>query len=365
MPTVSDIIKQLVAVVPSLTDKFSDKFVISSLTRVAGLVTAVTTLPHGFTSGDFVNISGAIAPINVTTLVLSGNIATGTTAQDHDLSFGFQKTIEIVGAVEAEYNGIFPLVRVENRRTFSYQLEGMPSSPATGAIFLFDDAERGYNGRFSITVTGTNSFTYTITTTPVTPAFGNIVADANIRISGGAEIERTINSYSKQGENKSWLFVIRGPGTVTKNRQYDNDGTYTPPPNVDYRQQFLKPFDVYWFTPTINQIAGREASDESEVVEQILIKALCGVKFNFLFNEVCDYLMAATGERLFDYNGSYYIHEYNFEISGFINQNDIVKPALNVAFRDIELEVQSKVADELSSELTVDIDLDDDPLPLP
>ena len=72
--------------------------------------------------------------------------------------------------------------------------------------------------------------------------------------------------------------------------------------------------------------------------------------------------MATTGERLFQYNGSIYVHEYSFEISGYINSEDIVEPALNVAFRDIKLSIESKVEDELSSPLTVEIDLDDEPL---
>ena len=157
--------------------------------------------------------------------------------------------------------------------------------------------------------------------------------------------------------------MVRGAGFVTKAREYDNDGTYTPATMIEYRQQFLKPFNVYWFIPTINDISGRAASDESEEVEKLLIKALCGVPFPFLFNEKNDYLMAATGESLFEYNTAYYVHEYSFEISGYIDQRDIVPPELNVAFRDIELEVESQVANDISSPLTVDIDLDDEPLP--
>ena len=363
MPTTSDIIKQLIAVLPSLTDKFSDKFAISSLTQSSGLVTATTTAPHGFVTGDFGNVSGAIAPINVTNLVRNGNIVSATTGEDHDLTLNFQETIEIVGAIETEYIGIHTLLDVPNRRTFSYSIDTTPPSPATGIIFLYDGAERGYNGRFEITRISDTVFTYNISTDPLSPAQGDSVVDANFRISGGADILRLEDAYSKQLANESWLFVVRGAGFVTKNRQYDNDATYTPDAGVAYRQQFLKPFDVYWFTPTVDDIAGRVASDESEEIEKLLIKALCGVAFPFLFNEKDDYLMAATGERLFTYNTSYYIHEFSFEISGYINEQDIVEPAINVAFRNIELGVQGKVSEELTEPLTVDVDLDDDPLP--
>lgn len=361
MPTTSDIIKQLIAVVPTLTDKFSDRVIISSLSQVAGLVTATTSSPHGFENNDFGNVSGAIAPINVTNLVRNGNIVTGTTAEDHDLTLKFQLTLEIVGAVEPEYNGVHAILEVPNRRTFVYSITTTPSSPATGSILLFDGKERGYNGRFEITKISDTVFTYNINTDPVSPAKGNPVADGNIRISGGADIPRLQAAYSKQLANQSWLFVVRGAGFVTKNRQFDNDATATYAKGLAYRQQLIKPFDVYWFTPSINDIAGRVASDESEEIEKILIKALCGVPFDFIFDEVCDYLMSYTGERLFEYNTASYIHEYSFEISGYINQQDVVKPELNVAFRDIELGVQGKVADDLTEPLTVDIDLDDEP----
>ena len=134
MPAISDIIKQLIAVLPALTDKFSDQFALASLTQTAGLVTATTTTAHGLVTGDFVNISGAIAPINVTNLVRNGNIVTATTGEDHDLTLNFQETVEIVGAIETEYNGTHPLLDVPNRRSFAYSIETAPPSPATGVI---------------------------------------------------------------------------------------------------------------------------------------------------------------------------------------------------------------------------------------
>lgn len=363
MPRTADIIKQLIAVLPALTNKFSKALALTSLTQSAGVVTATAAFAHGFETGDLVNISGAIAPINVTNLVRNGNIVSATTAEAHDLTFNFQETIEIVGAVETEYNGTHLLLSVPNRRSFSYSITGTPPSPATGNIFLYDGAQRGYNGRFEIVVVSPTVFTYNIASDPVSPAQGNSVVHSQFRISGGADIIRIIESYSAQDAQKSWLFVVRGPGFVNKTRQQDNDATYSPDPGNAYRQQVIKPFDVYWFTPTISEIGGRRASDESEEVEQLLVKALCGVKFPFLFCVSDAYQMAYTGEKLFDYNGSYYVHEYSFEITTYITFDDTVEPTLNVAFRDIELELESQVGDETSSPLTVDINLDNDPLP--
>lgn len=362
MPSTADIIRQLIAVLPTLTNKFTERLDVILITQAAGLVTALTGDPHGFETGDLVNIAGAIAPINITNMVRNGGIVTATTNENHDLTLGFQKTIEITGANETEYNGIHPLVDVQNRRTFSFSIVGTPASPATGSILLFDGAERGYNGRFAITVISATEFTYAIVTDPVSPARGFASVHSKFRISGAADIGRIIESYSKQPPQNSWLFVVRGPGSVNKTRQQDNDATFIPVAMTAFRQLMIKKFELYWFTPTISEIGGRVASDESEEIEKLLIKALCGVNFPFLF-DVCDeYQMSYTGERLFEYNGSFYVHEFSFEITAYITNPDIIFPSLNVAFRDIELGVKSQFGDKESSALTVDVDLDDEPL---
>jgi hypothetical protein len=71
------------------------EYVLASLTRSGGTATATTTPDHGYTTGD---------------------------------------TVEIRGAVETDYNGLYTIT-VTGAKTFTYAVSGTPTSPATGTIY--------------------------------------------------------------------------------------------------------------------------------------------------------------------------------------------------------------------------------------
>jgi uncharacterized phage protein gp47/JayE len=120
----------------------------NAATRAVGRVTATgtvtTNIPIGTQLTDAegsVYVTTASASISSTTvgiisLTRSGSIVTAITSSPH--RFGSTQSLTIASAVETEYNGLQ-----------------------------------------SITVTGEDSFTYTIATTPTSPATGTITASAN------------------------------------------------------------------------------------------------------------------------------------------------------------------------------------------
>lgn len=69
--------------------------------------------------------------LSVSSLTRSGSTATATTASNHNLASGM--TVTIAGANETEYNGAF-VVTVTGLDTFTYTVSGTPASPATGTI---------------------------------------------------------------------------------------------------------------------------------------------------------------------------------------------------------------------------------------
>ncbi len=360
-----DIINQLLSILPILTDKFSDTLVVSSLTRSGSTATVTTAGTHGLTTNDLVHISGALSPLVVDSLTILDDIVTGITFEDHDLTLGFQEDITIEGANEAGYNGTFKLLSVPNRKTFTYDNLGTPvSSPATGSIVVFDGKDRGYNGLFVVTsVPTTTTFTYTLVGTPISPARGDVLAKKNFRISGGVTLDRLTQAYSpQQSPNRLWLFVVPNRAFSTKVRQFDNDATYTPAHGDAYRQQIIEQYILYVFFPTVDEIAARFTTDEAQDIRTLIFKAILGVKFPFNLNEEDKYLMAYVEDGLAEYVGSYYVHQYVFEISAYINSRDIVDPSNEVAFREIDLTLKQETPDDLSPELTVDIDLDNEPL---
>ena len=74
--------------------------------------------------------------ISVSSLTLVGTTVTATTIDDHSFATGL--VIDILGAVESEYNGSFP-VTVTARNQFTYTIVGSPSTPATGTITADSD----------------------------------------------------------------------------------------------------------------------------------------------------------------------------------------------------------------------------------
>jgi len=73
----------------------------------------------------------AAAAVNVSSITLSGTTATVVTATPHGMSDG--DPVNIAGAVEAAYNGIFVTSYVD-ATTFTYETTVGTSSPATGTI---------------------------------------------------------------------------------------------------------------------------------------------------------------------------------------------------------------------------------------
>lgn len=74
---------------------------------------------------------------NITSLVRSGTTVTATTASDHNLGSGL--SVGIAGAVETDYNGTFE-IDVTGLNTFTYQIATTPTSPATGTITVNHDS---------------------------------------------------------------------------------------------------------------------------------------------------------------------------------------------------------------------------------
>jgi uncharacterized phage protein gp47/JayE len=101
--------------------------------------TAGTVIPLGttFQSSDSytydTTASATIANniVSVSTLTSSGTTATVTTASNHNLASGLSVTI--AGANETDYNGTY-IITVTGLDTFIYTVSGSPATPATGTV---------------------------------------------------------------------------------------------------------------------------------------------------------------------------------------------------------------------------------------
>lgn len=72
------------------------------------------------------------AKLSITGITRSGSTATATTAANHNLFAGLW--VDILGADQGEYNGSFEITGTPNPDEFTYEVEGTPTTPATGTI---------------------------------------------------------------------------------------------------------------------------------------------------------------------------------------------------------------------------------------
>jgi hypothetical protein len=364
---------------------------ISSLTRVDATVTAITATDHDLTQElplyqNSVTIAGAnesdyngtfstvIPPkIRILSLTRSGTTATAVTESDHGLVADPNFIVEISGVNEFEYNGKFEVVSTptsksftyvvggnppvtatggllqcqaqHNKRVFFYGVATTPASPATGTINLLEPQfpNKGYNGRYVVTVVDSLNFTYEITATPNTPAVGNATLHSCPRVSGAVEIERAMESYTQQATNNLWAYVVLDGEVTSKNRQTLNDSTSTLVKGSDeYRLTEIRSFSVYVVIPSIDSINGDVERDLMVDVKKFLYKSLLSVKFP---TDLCEGTLGSTvptSNNFFAYAGSYYIHRFQFETTSDITLNDAVEGDYNVAFKCIDLEMRNE-----------------------
>jgi len=138
--------------------------------------TATVHLPgHGLSIGSIANISGAaqseyngdktvtalgVSPA-VSSITRSGSVATVTTGAAHGLLP--EDAVIISGCVESAYNGVKIITSVPTATTFTYEVSGSPSTPATG----------------SPACNNISVFQFEVSGSPASPATGDITFEAN------------------------------------------------------------------------------------------------------------------------------------------------------------------------------------------
>lgn len=330
----------------------------SPVTPATGTITV--SPPHGLSTNNYINIKGAEAPVVISALTQTGNVATAVTATDHDLTEGYQSTVFIAGAEQAEYNGTKTLLTVPNRRTFTFEISGDPVSPATtlDVLLAYDAKERGYNGRYQITKVNASKFNYATTGAPYSPCIGSPVAQSGIRITGAVSADRAAAAYTAQNPDKYWAFVVLGDTTISKDRHILSDASAVVGAGSSLQQLEIQGFSVFVFAPATTEIAARATRDQMEDVRISLYKSLLTKRFGSELSSVQTMGVTAAGHQFLDYNTAYYVHQFNFTITQYITYDDAFNPDENVAFRDVYLTLNNS-PDEPA---TAEVDLDDVPL---
>lgn len=359
----SEIVYQLALRVPQFTQKLSEILTTSSVNANAGVVTVVTPTAHGFTTGNVILVNN----VEVLHTVASTSVQNGQVYfvlnSDHDLTENFDFTVQLSGANQSAYNGVFPVVRVPNRRTFSISLPSGQTTAPTGTLLFHEFPEMGYNAPYPVTVVNPTTFTFTFNTS-ITQSNMHLTIARGQRILGVPDLERAYELYTTKQMNKYYAFVAMEIATVSKDRNIYNDSLQSLAATTDLRQLLIEPFSVYVFTPTTeNMSAVPQIDDCYTEIRNALIKSIVGLKLDTDLWASPYSGAYLTGHGLIAYTKNLYIHQYRFETTKEITFNDSSAADYNNnpsrAFRDIYFQMSQ----ELESSLMTDhINLDDEPL---
>lgn len=353
---ISDVARQIRAVLPNYTDRFGDSVSITSITASAGVATIVTSSAHGLNNSQAVSITGVETHTPISSLSKDGLNYTFSTSSDHDLTFGWQehKNVKLGGFTNPDWNSSFTLKSSNNRRIFVVQTP-LAEPTLNGNEYLLEFRIDGVNGVYPVTVV--DATTFTISGSFADGTYSNGRVSLNPRVAAVVDIDRALESYTKQQIDDFWIFVEPVDVQVSKDRSTYSDATATIASGNDIRTRMIDGFSVYIVVSTSQQIAASTAVDicRHELLLP-LMKTLYGLKLDTGTSNEPNFRTTLESHGVAAYDKAYLVYRYSFEVVVDLTNDDQVEPLATRAFRDIDY--TQSVGDADVSDLTANIDLD-------
>jgi len=371
--------------------------VISSLTRNGNYALAITASDHPLIRGNItVELSGAnetayngvktllvdknnflSAPsIEVESITISGSTATVTTKTPHGYINNPNIQVSITGAYPDVYNkqtllnsvptsttftyivygtennattelgNIIKVKQLINSRTFIFEVSDNPTTPATGTITQLSSYKAGYNGYKTILTTPTSTtFTYACDSNLGTPAQGSISSRSNPTITGSVDYERAVQMFqsgNEFGQPVNWAVLILGDETTSKNQSTKTDGISTYQTGNNIRENSYQNITLFIFIPcgsTNDQLLYAKTRDVATSYKPIIFKALLGFRPTSNLSDTRYSGLVSVSNGVFQFNSSYYVHQYTFQASCWLNQDDTIDADDAFAFREFDFDV--------------------------
>lgn len=335
-----EVVSQLRALLPQLTDKLTTNVDVLSLTRNGSTMTAKCLDAHDLDVGDFVAITGADVRIPVN-LTRDGTTGTCSTSVVHDLTKKANKSLSITfsGATEAEFNGPFDVIQIVNGNTITFTMPDSGATAASGSPVLHEAAGPLQNYNTTVEVTSTASpvdFTYEQTDTTIPDPSGSIVARSKPRIGALSSATEVIRIYSEQPADDYWLFVVPEGVEASKDRSELSDATSNHSRGTEYIQQLVERLTVFVVIPATDDLGGSLAADAARDLFRPIARSLLFSNFDSgLANGTHGGAVQFERHTFVDYNGATYVHAYEFSRQYDLTYDDTVGDDLNVAFRDL------------------------------
>tara|TARA_R110000851_G_scaffold134568_2_gene269875 strand:- start:386 stop:1477 length:1092 start_codon:yes stop_codon:yes gene_type:complete len=360
---IADVVKQIRKTLPNYTDLFGDVLTIASMSASGGVATVTTTTAHGLATGAAVTIVGVETRTPISAVSSSGLVFSYTTALDHDLTFNWPEhsQVELGGFSDSAWNNSFNLLSSNNRKTFQLQsAEALPTLNG-GEYLLEPNRIDGVNGVFGVTVTSATTFTISgaFLDGTYTPVNGKVFGSP--RVASVIDIDRALDSYTKQNTNQFWIYVEPIDVQVSKDRSTQSDATATIANGNDIRTRMIDGFNVYVVAPTSAEISASTALDICKHdLLQPMLKTLYGYGFDSGLSSNNEFQTTLNSHRVAAYERAYLVYQYEFQAVFDLTEGDRVAPIETRAFRDIDY-IQQVGGDDTEN-MTANVDLDLEPL---
>lgn len=354
--------QRLEAVLPLLTDRFTDEVALASVTAAGTTATATTSEAHGLDVGQSVAVVGVAAPVAIASATRAGEVLTVTTSTDHDLTERWFPAVTLAGD---EFSGEFPLLTVPNRRTFTVEVPDSGPVAAVGPHELTEPLSyRGYSGVVTVTSTPTDStFTYELPQALTLPGVGlNMRVVVGARIYSAINIERALavfegREFDGLPAGQLALFVTGAGTQANRDRTALNDGVSSAGVSGDNRQQFLQSVVCVVCQRVTHDLSGADAWDAMQDTARLVIQALAGWAPATEYARDSGAKLRFVSHDVLQYDSAVYAHVVEFQKLGEISNEDLEIEPNTVAFRDIIGTITA------AGPLSMTIDLDEEPLP--
>lgn len=336
----SNILQQLYREIPSLTNYFSDGVDIVNISANNSTTVLVeTSTPHELVDQSYVNISGVKYPTEVLSITRFKKILTIVTETPHDFTYGRQKTVEVIGANEANLNGVFDISAIPNRNTIVAQITDAGDFTGTGDMKVLEEtgfAQSKINGLKQITLIDETNFSYTVPSALTFSYSGGFVT-TSYRMASAIDEETALAMYTAQETEDYWLFVIVGPVVASKDRHNNSDAIYSQNTNAAYKQETVHRLDILVIANASDFLSSMTIRDNMEDIAKALVASLCAYKVDNGFSAGNYYSLVFDSHQTASYNKAVYSHNFSFQSVGQINDMDVFVPKDDVAFRDVDL----------------------------
>lgn len=331
-----DIVRQMQAVLPKLTSLFSTDFEIDTLVKGSGIVTVKTKTNHGLASNEKVLVKGTLVknPITSFSLNTDGNLEI-IVSTSHDKTMGYSTNdsdsakyttarivfLNALGVLVSD--NTYDILEVVDKNTLVLDVQVLPTGTT---YFLYEDRVDGYNGFKTITVPvgSLDTFTYVHSGLSLAPEITSGKVTGSYRIAGESDISRVFEHYEKQTNiNTLWAYVLLGKRQGSFSRENRSDAISKFTKSESFQQETNQGFNIIVVVPTGDTTTGAEAVDLMQDVLTYLLKSLVGVKFPSGLSASGKYCCVFVQDSFYDYAGSYYMHNFEFQMSDLITESDI------------------------------------------